>query len=623
MMSVQVSIQDLFGVWQSVEERVRDRLPLKDLDVCVQNRSTRTVNTVGIELYPFTAISEEKISQYGTVLSRPVLNIFVLKCDDVDAYRNHARQMVRDWYNLVVARPGQQWMVLHVVATEPEYGTSGPARPSGTKFLNIRSSVFDKIKSDFNGASRRDQCVQLRLGDGKPEMTDAIDALLSKMKELIEVGLAERFQIVEQEISKSKANRQTPGWNFCTFFVLQEALALACLSLSLYEDALLQYDELEAIFDDAVADKHLEIFQGHGGFNTQDLTTSIFDVARKPYRELIMENKISTFDFRIYLFSRQADIMVHNRQFADLFSRGLRFVSSISQALEVDRQSHPFFIESWINQAIIAILALMPVQHYDQLTAAAKGDLLVMQRSALVQIIRDLNVHDDKPDEEQSVRDRTRYPYNQGHIHDILCSGVQPTEYLQKVNESILIDYKYSERTFGTSYITAIMATDLYASQDYLAACRLYENLIDISSEESLKILGETNLLCYLNCLERTEQNLKLVQTGLAILASSRSTARTKHAIVHIENACHKIDQSLKASLATCMSTAVSRFARQCDESTSFEISVTLDSFLPSSILANRIQLDLESDSGHRWIFSIDDTEIRPGKQVAIVRTNV
>ena len=46
---------------------------------------------------------------------------------------------------------------------------------------------------------------------------------------------------------KEREARNNPTWSFCNFFILQEEIAILYESLGLHSDALIQYDELDAL----------------------------------------------------------------------------------------------------------------------------------------------------------------------------------------------------------------------------------------------------------------------------------------------------------------------------------------------------------------------------------------
>lgn len=620
-MSLKVSVQDLFGIWDSVQDKIQDRLPLTELNIRLLGRSTRSIGSLNVDICRFDGLATGSDQISHNILGDSILNIFVLKCDDVDAYRNHARQMIREWYNMVVARPGQQWLIVQVIANEPEFGSSGIARSTGNKFLNMRSSVFDKIRSDFNGSSKRDHCAQLRLGDGQVEMTEALDTLLSKMKELIETGLIERLQDVEQYISKTKSSLDSSGRTFSTFFVQQESLAQTLFSLTLLEDALRHYDELEASFEQALNRDQLESFGSVTELGQIDLTSPILDVNRKPYGQLILEGTITTFDLRIYLFSRQVSIMVADAQFTALLTRGLQFLSSMSQALEECRLSHPFFIESWIFTTAGAILAMIPAQYYTQSTAAAKGDLLSMQRTALISLRRTLVSED--PNVVTSDDVNLAYPYKTVQLGEILASQEGYHDHLRKLNETILIDYKYAERVYGTLLISLAIAQDKYSSEDYAGAARIYEGVVDFASEQSVRVLNASHLNCYLDCLSRIDQVEKLVKTCFFLLVSGKSPSIKEHLVSILDNQCDRLEMPFIASLASCAIVTIDQFARTHEHEHGLQINLSISWLLPLSTRTKKVRLNLANESGQSWLFYSNDQNLAIGESLIKVISHV
>ncbi|CAG8469022.1 1642_t:CDS:10 [Racocetra fulgida] len=133
---------------------------------------------LGVDLKRFTPENTEKPHMMPeTLLEKPYLNLYFVNCDDNEIYRQTVRQKIRDWVNIVTAplKKNQEWLIVYVTKQE----TLRAAR-----YFNMKGTVFDKIKTDFN-ASRRDR---------------------------------------------------------------QEGLALTFEVFNLYEEALVQYDELEASF---------------------------------------------------------------------------------------------------------------------------------------------------------------------------------------------------------------------------------------------------------------------------------------------------------------------------------------------------------------------------------------
>lgn len=52
----------------------------------------------------------------------------------------------------------------------------------------------------------------------------------------------------EEIIREQRERRNQTSWNFCRYFLLQEELAFVLEMLGIYDEALVQYDELDALF---------------------------------------------------------------------------------------------------------------------------------------------------------------------------------------------------------------------------------------------------------------------------------------------------------------------------------------------------------------------------------------
>jgi hypothetical protein len=103
--------------------------------------------------------------------------------------------------------------------------------------------------------------------------------------------------------------------------------------MNLLEDALIQYDELEASYYLGAKDQTLPWFSRIGGNTEGDDTLSILSSQVKPYRNLIMQNDISVFDFRTYLFSRQASLVCGLGRIVDLAKRARTFIYNMTKLL--------------------------------------------------------------------------------------------------------------------------------------------------------------------------------------------------------------------------------------------------------------------------------------------------
>ncbi|KAF3931143.1 hypothetical protein ABW20_dc0109740 [Dactylellina cionopaga] len=182
--------------------------------------------------------------------------------------------------------------------------------------------------------------------------------LISHMKSLILTSFDLRVQQYEDDILARSNQQHLPGWNYCTFFVLKEGLAGAFESVGLVEDAWAIYQELAVAGESIIVGEEAgreggKTFLGWSGEVVKTLVeegrrwhthqanrlksssqaslsvpgtpppsdfgetgdgdfndASILSSTRKPYRELILSNNISVFDFLSYCFARQASLLL-------------------------------------------------------------------------------------------------------------------------------------------------------------------------------------------------------------------------------------------------------------------------------------------------------------------------
>ncbi|KAG9238664.1 TMEM1 family protein-like protein [Amylocarpus encephaloides] len=179
---------------------------------------------------------------------------------------------------------------------------------------------------------------------------------IAKLKFLILASFDLRVGQYEEDIREKDTQRSLPGWNFCTFFVLKEGLARGFESVGLVEDALVGYDELAVGLDaivreqttaesgpqpggsflpytqdlmeqakktktailsdigeddaDIDAEEPIDLQSNNQDHTSQDIDEIPVDATKKHYRELILSNNISIFDFRCYIFARQLSLLL-------------------------------------------------------------------------------------------------------------------------------------------------------------------------------------------------------------------------------------------------------------------------------------------------------------------------
>ncbi|KAF2972646.1 hypothetical protein GQX73_g940 [Xylaria multiplex] len=352
---VTVEYFDPHDVFKLLAPGLVPRLPLRNLHWQSHAGPLRSIETLHVELIPSGVNnslaspitspppssqqrpSETDLSQpqIPGLRRTPYLKVLLVRCDDNDSYKSHVRQEIRDWIkvntppstskktNAAENHDAFEWLIVHVVipntvaATQPRKSDAGSGSEKSSATSRWRpgsSTLLEKLRSDFNSSSKSamDRVSQIRIGvndvpyDILPRVVPAVPSgyteteqdtenawsdLIAKFRGLILSSFDLRVTQYEEDIKEKDAQRSLPGWNFCTFFILKEGLARGFESVGLVEDALVGYDELSVGLDMVIKDQSLV-------------------PTKKPYRDLIVANNVSVFDFRCYIFARQMALLL-------------------------------------------------------------------------------------------------------------------------------------------------------------------------------------------------------------------------------------------------------------------------------------------------------------------------
>ena len=368
-------------MYPKIATDLNSRLPLRNLNWNSQARPLRSIESLFVDIVPDdqaahglarstshddqtatprsldqSAVHKERRHQIPGLRSTPYLRIYLLRCDDAETYKTTSRKALREWIksrsssshskgpNNQENHDAFEWLIVHIAPVE---GASWPTK--------VSAIVLDKIKSDFNGSSKSsiDRVAQIPCAYDIPggnsaeavqpgpareqflkEANRGWDDLLTKFKALILASFDSRVRQYEEDIKEKGSQRNIPGWNFCTFFVLKEGLARGFESVGLLEDALMGYDELSVELLSAMRIEEEKAMSVEGASLFRDSTEELLaeakiaidgnedarvatsgtiamslDADRKPFRELILANNISVYEFRSYVFARQIAVL--------------------------------------------------------------------------------------------------------------------------------------------------------------------------------------------------------------------------------------------------------------------------------------------------------------------------
>ncbi|KAJ2408365.1 hypothetical protein GGI10_004851 [Coemansia sp. RSA 2530] len=356
MQQLTLNIVDENGVWERIEGDFTSRLPLRNLIwKGGLTQSARFIEQLDVKV---TVGESDSVSSYDTLAlaseqtgSGRLLNMYLLESDsEADTYKAVIKPRVKAWVGRVSQRKGEEWMIVYVASPEEIQ------RMSNSKFLSMRTSVFDKLKSDFQGKKDAgEHVVQLQMGS-----VENWNSLFLAMRERVVLALEERVSQLADEMRRMDANRMLPGWNYCKFFVLKEGVVRLYRLMGLLDEALAQYDELEAVFFQLLGAQRLSWFSTFGGLAEGDDYSDVLDTGKRAYGRQLVETTISLFDFRMYLFGRQAQLLVAQGHYGELADRAQRFIATFGRSMrEPGTGLSPAFVAAWTYSSCMNIAEIL------------------------------------------------------------------------------------------------------------------------------------------------------------------------------------------------------------------------------------------------------------------------
>ncbi|XP_020338243.1 trafficking protein particle complex subunit 10-like [Oncorhynchus kisutch] len=280
----------------------------------------------------FVQFKEELLPKDGNraLLTFPFLHIYWTDCCDTEMYKASVKDDMLRWQSTLRLHGSVDWLIV-VVESE--------AKKKNKTNILPRTSIVDKIRNDFCN-KQSDRCVVL--SDPLKESSrsqDSWSAFLTKLRTLLLMSFTKNLGRFEDDMRTLREKRTEPGWSFCDYFMVQEELAFVFEMLQQFEDALVQYDELDALFTQYV----LNFGAGDGANWLGSFCTPVKRwsglLLRRPIdmekRELIQRGEASLLDLRSYLFSRQCTLLIFLQRPWEVTQRALELLHNCVQELRL------------------------------------------------------------------------------------------------------------------------------------------------------------------------------------------------------------------------------------------------------------------------------------------------
>lgn len=208
-----------------------------------------------------------------------------------------------------------------------------------TKNILPRTTVLDKLRLDF-GSKQGDRVISV-LNPTKFESraTESFRSLLQRLRYLMLTGYNKNINKYEELIRTNRDRRNKEGWSFLNYFLMQEDLAFVLETIGLPMEALVQYDELEAMFSQFIlnsiyGDKPAWLKTFEQPCN-RFIGINLGKRQLNQIRQKIVDGTVSLLDFRTYLFERQCTLLNAAEKPWETAERLLPFLYATEKELEI------------------------------------------------------------------------------------------------------------------------------------------------------------------------------------------------------------------------------------------------------------------------------------------------
>lgn len=273
----------------------------------------------------------------------PFFHMFWTDCQDFEEYRSDLKEKIAKWVKRIKANSGIDWLIIQV-------NSPGSLKGNKPKLQLPRSSLFDRIKSDFGGGKANDRCIQLWEPSkheltGNPRSVESWSAFMNKLRQSVLTAIDRNLRKFEEKVRSIRDKRTERSWDFTDYFLCHEQVAMVYEIMGLNEEALIHYDEVDALMNQLMIKIKfseqpgcLAPFAGEcwcwdGASISQD--------SEKKLRASIKKKEATLLDLRNYLFIRQCALLFQLDRVQDVLQRMLEFMHNVVHELEILKVSVP------------------------------------------------------------------------------------------------------------------------------------------------------------------------------------------------------------------------------------------------------------------------------------------
>lgn len=374
---------------------------------------------------------------------------------------------------------------------------------------------------------------------------ESMQSLLHKFRQLFLQSYNKVLNKFEENIRSQREKRNDPSWNFCQYFLLQEQLAFVYEGLGLYDEALIQYDELDALFTQFVLNSNVgDCPEWLEQFN-RDLSgwspLSLNAAANLKLRGRLEEKCPSLLDLRNYLFSRQCRQLVLNNKTAEVGARAIAFLHNTVPELDIleVKEEVAGSLDCWVLLACLEIVNICSAStedtagpHIASLWSLAREKLLSLgqlcglmpgQAPSSEQLHTVITLTGCLPDTTD-----TEVPPPTSRLKEALSSNEAFRRNYLEMCEIAISSFKHIGRLRSARLIGRDMATFYIQLGEVNKAASFLVEALKSFQQESWHLLSLRTMLDLAGCYQRMEDDERLARICVQVASSQAATRQER-----------------------------------------------------------------------------------------------
>ncbi|CEO95847.1 TRAPP II complex TRAPPC10 C-terminal domain-containing protein [Plasmodiophora brassicae] len=318
-----VAVRDPSGVWGLVEAGMARGLPLRDTQWKDPTGSFKVIRSLDLRF------------EQEPVQSAPFVSMLLFRCEDLEAFRRH--RVLVDGFISDSNVQSQAWLVVMIAIGSSESQSIN----AGLSLARVRPSrrAFERLEAELGAITAGQNLGTSVLVEIFETTEDADrrqwDRLVDALKWCV-IRTAERRS---SEFEATARSLLRPTVQFAEYFALKERYSEFYENLTLADDALRQYDELDAFVDSHYQRVDCRALDGV----CEDLPAcpdwcALITASDPKPMQLSLDDSVLPDVFRSHIFSRQCRLLFRMRHPVQVCNRAIAFTRSVASGCSLQNR---------------------------------------------------------------------------------------------------------------------------------------------------------------------------------------------------------------------------------------------------------------------------------------------